>query len=265
MEKNRCANQLKAARWLWFQSPLRLAILAVVSWFALQCCCLEAAETNGTTVTNAQPATKLVPLPLKLPAPTLRCNGPLDLPQGPHIESLSDRPRAPFLVPVGVTNVALGRPVTASAKTPVWGTLGMVTDGRKEAFDFDLVELPKGVQWIQIDLERSYQICAIVVWHDIAPCLPIVQSVVVQVADDADFTSNVRTLFNNDYENRAGLGRGDDKQYFEGHEGKLIDAKGVKARVIRLYSNGSLDTFHHGQTNPRNGYEEVEVWAIEPK
>lgn len=140
----------------------------------------------------------------------------------------------------------------------------MVTDGQKEAFNFDLVKLPEGLQWVQIDLERSYPVYAIVVWHDIHPCLPIVRCVVVQVADDADFTSNVRTLFNNDYENLAGLGRGDDKQYFEDHQGKLIDARGVKARYIRLYSNGSLDTFH-GQNIPRNGYEEVEVWALEPK
>ena len=66
--------------------------------------------------------------------------------------------------------------------------------------------------------------------------------VIVQVADDPDFIEqSVRTLFNNDQDNTSGLGVGTDREYFETHEGKLIDAKGIKARYIRFYSKGSTD------------------------
>jgi hypothetical protein len=51
------------------------------------------------------------------------------------------------------------------------------------------------------------------------------------------------------------LGPGADKQYYETHQGKLIDAKGLKARYVRCYSFGSdVDLF--------NGYTEIEVWGL---
>ena len=79
-------------------------------------------------------------------------------------------------------------------------------------------------------------------------------SLVVQVADDPDFISNVRTLFNNDTGNETGSGIGKDMRYVETAEGKLIDAKGVEARYVRLISNGSDKT-------PANHYIEVEVYG----
>jgi hypothetical protein len=76
----------------------------------------------------------------------------------------------------------------------------------------------------------------------------------VQVADDQDFTSNIKTLFNNDIDNSAGLGVGTDMHYIETYKGELIDAKGVKAHFVRLYSNGnSSDDLNH--------YIEVEVYG----
>jgi hypothetical protein len=78
---------------------------------------------------------------------------------------------------------------------------------------------------------------------------------VIQVADDPDFTKNVRTLFNNDADNSSGLGIGSDMHYVETAEGKLIDAKGVRARYIRLYSNGN-------SSNELNHYIEVEVFGM---
>ena len=77
---------------------------------------------------------------------------------------------------------------------------------------------------------------------------------VVQVADDPDFISNVRTLFNNDTNNETGSGIGKDMRYVETAEGKLIDARGVEARYLRLISNGSDKT-------PANHYIEVEVYG----
>src|SRR5712671_2986630 len=72
-------------------------------------------------------------LTLHLPAPTMK-GTPEDLPKGPNIDPLTDKPRPPFLVPKGVTNAALGKPVTSSVP-PFTGELNQVTDGKKEAFD----------------------------------------------------------------------------------------------------------------------------------
>ena len=80
----------------------------------------------------------------------------------------------------------------------------------------------------------------------------------VQVADDADFITNVRTLFNNDHDNSSGLGLGTDKEYWETYEGKLIEAKGTVARYVRLYSNGST-------ADDQNHYTEVEVYGVPAK
>ena len=77
---------------------------------------------------------------------------------------------------------------------------------------------------------------------------------IVQVADDAAFKKNVRTVFNNDNDNTAGLGAGQDMNYIETSEGKLVDAKGAKARFVRLYSRGN-------NANELNHYVEVEVWG----
>ena len=77
---------------------------------------------------------------------------------------------------------------------------------------------------------------------------------IIQVADDADFIENVQIVFNNDHDNSAGLGIGSDKEYIETNKGKLIDAKGIKGRYIRLYSNGSAGS-------DMNHYIEVEVFG----
>jgi len=219
-------------------------------------CCVGGLGTNGIGDGNWGKTTNLTPLRLNFPSPCLNA-GPAQLPVGPHIEPFSDKRRAPFLVPVGVTNIAFGKRVTASVATPVRGTLSMITDGSKEAFDYDVVEITNGVQWVQIDLERECPIYAIAVWHDHRIRAPLFRGVVVQAADDAAFTTNVRTLFNNDYENLAGLGSGTDKQYFEDNRGKLIDTKGIKARYLRLYSNGSIHS-------PLNCYAEIEAWGFSP-
>jgi hypothetical protein len=131
----------------------------------------------------------------------------------------------------------------------------MVTDGEKEADSENVVEMPKGVQWVQIDLQRECCLYAIVIWHDYYYHLPIFRGVVVRAADDASFTKHARTLFNNDYENASGLGIGTQDQYVETYEGKLIDAKGVKARYLRFYSNGN-------NNSPLNGYIEIEAWGL---
>ena len=78
--------------------------------------------------------------------------------------------------------------------------------------------------------------------------------VVVQVADEAEFLQNVRTLFNNDQDNTSGLGQGADREYFETYEGKLINAKGLQGRFLRFYSKGSTES-------ALNEYTEIEVYG----
>jgi len=160
-------------------------------------------------------------------------------------------PRQPLLVPPGTTNVALKKSVTSSDPDPFLGDPELATDGDKEHISGSWVELHPRVQWVQIDLKQTCEIHAIAVWHYHGEAR-VYRDVIVQVADDADFIRNVRTLFNNDFDNSAGMGIGKDLQYVDNHEGKLIDAKGVKARYVRLYSRGNT-------SNDQNHYTEVEV------
>jgi len=171
----------------------------------------------------------------------------------PNLQKPLGKNRPPFLAPVGTRNVALGKPVTSSDEMPIIGELEYVTDGDKEAADGCYVELGPSLQHATIDLEAKYEIYAIVVWHYHKQGY-VYFDVVVQVADDPDFITNVSTVFNNDIDNTAGLGVGKNRHYVETNEGKLIDAKGVQGRYVRLYSNGN-------HINDMNHYIEVEVYG----
>lgn len=193
----------------------------------------------------------LAPLDIQLPEPCY-VGTPLDY-WSEHLDLQSSfKTRPPFLAPKGAVNVAKGKPVTASAK-PTLGKLEMITDGNKEAPEENVVELPVGVQHVQVDLGAPHAIYAVVVWHWHAG-ERVYFDVVCKVADDADFTQNVQTLFNNDFDNSSGLGVGKDKEYVDEYEGWLIDAKGVVARYVRLYSNGNT-------ADDMNHYIEIEVYG----
>jgi len=129
----------------------------------------------------------------------------------------------------------------------------MVTDSDKAASDGSYVELGPFLQSITIDLVAEYEIYAVLFWH-YHKQPRVYYDIVVQVADDPDFITNVRTIFNNDLDNSSGLGLGKDMHYVETSEGRLIDAKGIKGRFIRLYSNGNT-------ANELNHYIEVEVFG----
>lgn len=171
----------------------------------------------------------------------------------PNMEKPLGKPRPPFYAPAGTKNIALAKPVSSTDSEPIIGELVMVTDGDKQGADGSYVELGLFKQSVTIDLEAEYEIYAVLLWH-YHKQPRVYFDVVVQVADDADFTTNLRTLFNNDIDNSLALGIGKDMNYVETNEGKLIDAKGVHARYIRLYSNGS-------NTNELNHYIEVEVYG----
>lgn len=196
--------------------------------------------------------TNMAPLNIELPRKMFR--GTEKAIRVANLKKLTDKSRPPFLAPVGTKNVALGKPVSSSDEEPIVGEVEMITDGDKEGCDGSYVELGPMLQHVTIDLEAMHDIYAIVVWH-FHKWERVYFDVVVQVADDADFITNVRTLFNNDIDNSAGLGVGKDMHYIGTYKGNLIDAKGVKARYVRLYSNGN-------NNNDLNHYIEVEVYGI---
>ncbi len=194
----------------------------------------------------------LVPLVIKLPAPGFK-GTPKDIQLSAYVEPLSDKPRAPMMVPPGLKNIAPGAKITASDKNATADALAKITDGDKEASEQSIIYLRKGTQWIQMDFGSPQEIYAVVIWHA-HNSAKVYHDVIVQVADDADFIDKVRTVFNNDQDNTSGLGVGTNREYFETHEGKLIDAKGVKARYIRFYSKGSTES-------ALNEYTEIEVYG----
>jgi hypothetical protein len=162
-----------------------------------------------------------------------------------------------FKAPEGTKNVALEKPVTSSDPEPFIGKLNQVNDGKKEASEDSYVEMWKGLQHVQVDLGATHSIYAIALWHfHIDP--RIYRDVVIQIADDKDFISNVQTVFNNDHDNSAGLGIGKDYEYIETFQGKLVDAKGIKGRYVRLYTNGST-------SSDMNHITEVEVYGLPAK
>jgi len=209
------------------------------------------AVSTDTSAAKSTASAEMVPFEIKLPKPMF-----VGTPQStkvPNLEKPLGKPRPPFLAPVGTTNVALGKPVSSSDEEPIIGDIEMITDGDMEAADGSYVELGPFTQHVTVDLEGMHEIWAIVVWHYHKQAR-VYFDVIVQVADDPDFITNVRTLFNNDIDNSAGLGVGKDMHYTETNEGKLIDAKGIKARYVRLYSNGNTG-------NDLNHYIEVAVYG----
>ncbi|MFQ6037540.1 MAG: discoidin domain-containing protein [Candidatus Aminicenantales bacterium] len=197
-------------------------------------------------------AQEKVILQLKLPKPMF-VGTPRNI-RSPNLERITGKRRGPFYVPKGTRLLSLHRPVTASDMEPVIGELAFVTDGEKSGEEGYYVELGPGVQWVQIDLGESFNLYAILVWHYHSQAR-VYRDVIVQVSDDPDFIEGVKTLFNNDHDNSAGLGVGKEKEYIETNEGRLIDPRGASARYVRLYSRGNT-------SNEMNHYVEVEVYGI---
>ena len=171
----------------------------------------------------------------------------------PNLQKPTGKPREAFLAPAGVTNIAKGKAVTSSDSEPVIGDLEQITDADKKGAEGSFVELGPGVQHVTIDLGAPQEVYAVLFWH-FHKTPRVYFGVIVQLADDAGFTKNVRTVFNNDTDNKAGQGAGKDMNYIETSEGKLVDAKGAKARYVRLYSRGN-------NANDLNHYVEVEVFG----
>jgi hypothetical protein len=209
---------------------------------------VSAVQSQANTATKSG----LVPLPITLPKPQFT-GTPTNLKGVTNLEPPLGRARPDFLAPPDVTNVALNKSVTSSMDPPIMGELSQVVDGDKEATEDGLVDLGPMKEWVQIDLGSPQEIWAILFWHYHKQSR-VYYDVVVQVADDPDFITNVRTLFNNDIDNSSGLGVGTDKNYIDTNEGKLVDGKQEVARYVRLYSN-------ENNLNDRSHYLEVEVYG----
>ncbi|MCP4453562.1 MAG: hypothetical protein GY809_19045 [Planctomycetes bacterium] len=207
-------------------------------------------ETEPTQVASGQ--SNLLPLPISLPEPQF-AGTPANLSGVDNLEPPLGRARAAFLAPPDVANVALNRPVAALMDPPIMGDLSQIVDGDKEATEDGLVDMGPMRQWVQIDLGSPQELWAILFWH-FHKQERVYLDVVVQVADDPDFITNVRTLFNNDTDNSSGLGVGTDKHYVDTNEGKLVDAKQQVAQYVRLYSN-------QNNLNDRSHYLEIEVYG----
>ena len=171
---------------------------------------------------------------------------------GPNLEAEDYKDRAPFMAPKGTAVISKGKPVKASGD-PTVGELKQLTDGDKDYAKTSLIELPEGLQWVQVDLEKTSEIYAVLVWH-FHEGKRVYFDLVAQISDDPEFKTGVTTIYNNDYDNSAGLGVGEDKEYIESNKGRLIDAKGAKGRYVRVYGKGNT-------ANDFNHFIEVEVWG----
>lgn len=224
-----------------FSKPLRASLLA----------CLALSVVANVSAQDEKPQAGMIELPTELPKAVF-----IGTPQNINVPNLKPplgEPRPPFLVPEGTTNLAKGKKVVeASDDLPIMGELTMITDGDKAASDASYVELGPFVQWITIDLEKVHDIYAVLVWHYHMQAR-VYYDVVVQISEDLEF-SNPTTIFNNDIDNSAEKGKGEEMHYVETSEGLLVDAKGARGRYVRLYSNGS-------NASDLNHYTEVEVFG----
>lgn len=225
---------------------MKVELLKPRTFLTLACASLFLAASVGADDSSTMPLT------LKLPLHTLK-GTPQNLPAGPNIEPPSDTAPKPVQVPKGVTNVASKKPVTSSVP-PFQGDLAQITDGNKEPVDEDTVEFKKGTQWVQVDLGQAYALHAVALWHD-HRYVQSIRDVILQVSNDPEFKTGVTTLYNNDTDNSSGLGVGTDREYFEMEFGRVIPAKGVKARYVRGYSKGS-------NQSALNCWQEIEVYAL---
>ena len=154
-----------------------------------------------------------------------------------------------FKVPAGCKNLAEDKDVSSSDEDPGVGDLDMISDVDADGAEY--VQLKKGLQWVQIDLEDSKKLYATHLWHYHSQPR-VYYDIIIQISDDEDFIEGVKTVFNNDHDNSSGLGKGTDKNYIEEYYGKTIDLKGTKGQYIRFYSQGN-------SADKSNHYVEIQV------
>ncbi len=144
-----------------------------------------------------------------------------------------------------------------TSEEPVTGDPEYVVDGDKTCDATAMLQLPGGLQWVQLDLGAEHTISAICVWHDQGDDR-VYKDVIMQISNDEKFAdkTKITTIFNNDHDqtSKLGLAKGPDKEYRERNDGRPVDAKLTKGRYVRVYSAGS-------SSEPVNNYIEIEVFG----
>ncbi len=148
-------------------------------------------------------------------------------------------------------NLAAGKQTSTSSSG--YANLSCATDGIINTSNYADSYKAGGAQWLQIDLGASNTIDNIKLRHYFGDSRKY-HDVIVQLSNDADFSSGVSTVYNNDTNNSTGLGTGANSEYPETVAGLSVTFAPVNARYVRLYSNGST-------VNNYNHYGEVEVYA----
>ncbi|GEM_PF-802037 len=154
------------------------------------------------------------------------------------------------------TNLAKGKLV--SAPKTAWKNLAYATDGIKSTSNYADSYSLTGLQWVQVDLNASYDIGTIKIWHYFGDTRKY-HDVIVMLSNDPDFNAGKYTIvFNNDdASNSAGFGAGTAAEYSETSAGKTITFNSVNARYARFYTNGST-------SNGYSHYGEIEMYAGVP-
>jgi hypothetical protein len=212
--------------------------------------------TTALTILAMAAAASAANVPLKVEYPKPLFAGTPRPIQLSNLEPANAK-RADLMVPQGTTLLSKGKTVTSSDSLPVIGELTYLTDGDKTGIDGAYVELGPGVQWVQVDLGAPAKIAAIAAWHFHSQAR-VYHDVIVQISDDKEFKKGVTTLYNNDDDNSAKMGKGKDLAYVETNHGRIFDGKGTVGRYVRLYSNGNT-------SDELNHYCEVEVFGAPAK
>jgi len=226
-------------------------------------------EPTPAPAPSPTPAPEATPAPAPAPAPTgaaitikpvmpkpLFAGTPLPDSNPPPNLDKSGKPTLEVQTPEGVVLLSKGKPVTSSDPAPLPSgdaeSLKLITDGDKEGDDGFFADLMPGKHWVQIDLGESKEIWLVWLWHFHKQAV-IYKDVVVQVSDDPEM-KNATIVYNNDFDNSAEFGVGQDQSWVETNNGRAMPVKGVKGRYVRFWSNGR-------NIDDMNQYIEAEVYG----
>ena len=225
-----------------------LTLLGLVGIFGFTSC--SKPSFDGLPDDGSSSSSDLVLLQLELPAEILIGSIPDRMP----VPNLDKTKQAPIKIHKSAAIISKGKVVTCSDKEePFEGELSLLTDGEKDGNEGFSLIIGEGPHWVQVDLGESHLVDAVVLWHYFKTHR-VVNDVIVQLCDDPEFTTGVTTLYNNDSDNSAGQGIGNDRPYIGNFMGRQIAGNGTRARYVRTWSNGNTD-------NKMNEFIEVEVWG----
>lgn len=155
-------------------------------------------------------------------------------------------------------NVALRKPVYLTVPGESFNgsgsTISVINDGLSDPYGA-FATLSGTTGFAVIDFKDKYLVDKVITnaWHDWE-----FSDVVIQLANDEQFTEGVYTVFNNDVDNSLGLGFGTDGPYKEkgGSIGHVFEFEPVEARYIR-FTNKSIKP----ASEARSIFEEIQVFT----